>query len=78
MIELFSHKSLKISRLYAKLTRMNSYRKACGTEEFQWILKLGVWLRTQIEKETVQGQLAAKAFCSKDRIRARRRVQQEP
>jgi 5-methylcytosine-specific restriction endonuclease McrA len=27
----------------------NTYRWFYGTEEFQWILKLGVWLRTQIE-----------------------------
>ena len=29
----------------------NSYRWFYGTEEFQWILKLGVWLRTRIENE---------------------------
>jgi hypothetical protein len=27
----------------------NTHRWFYGTEEFQWILKLGVWLRTQIE-----------------------------
>jgi len=52
----------------------NNYRWFYGTEEFQWILKLGVWLRTQIEKETVVGRLAAKAFCAYDRARAGRRV----
>lgn len=52
----------------------NNYRWFYGTEEFQWILKLGVWLRTQIEKETTLGQAAAEAFCSRDRLRAGRRV----
>lgn len=51
----------------------NNYRWFYGTEEFQWILKLGVWLRTQIEKETTLGRIAAKAFCSYDRTRAGRR-----
>jgi hypothetical protein len=37
-------------------------------------LKLGVWLRTQIESETALGELAAKAFCAHDRARASRRV----
>lgn len=32
-------------------TLCNNYRWFYGTEEFQWILKLGVWLRTRIEKE---------------------------
>jgi hypothetical protein len=52
----------------------NNYRWFYGTEEFQWILKLGVWLRTQIEKETVLGGLAARAFCAHERTRAGRRV----
>jgi 5-methylcytosine-specific restriction endonuclease McrA len=51
----------------------NNYRWFYGTEEFQWILKLGVWLRTQIETQTALGRLAAKAFCAHDRIRAGRR-----
>jgi 5-methylcytosine-specific restriction endonuclease McrA len=55
-------------------TICNNYRWFYGTEEFQWILKLGVWLRTQIEKETKLGRLAAEAFCSRDRLRAGRRV----
>ncbi len=52
----------------------DNYRWFYGAEEFQWILKLGVWIRTQIEKETVLGRLAAKAFCTYDRNRAGRRV----
>lgn len=52
----------------------NNYRWFYGTEEFQWILKLGVWLRTQIESETALGRIAANAFCSYDRSRAGRRI----
>ncbi len=51
----------------------NSYRFFYEPEEFQWILKLGVWLRTQVETETELGQRAAKAFCKHDCIRASRR-----
>lgn len=31
----------------------NGYRWFYGAEEFQWILKLGVWFRTQIEHENI-------------------------
>jgi 5-methylcytosine-specific restriction endonuclease McrA len=51
----------------------NGYRFFYEPEEFQWILKLGVWLRTQVETETELGQRAAKAFCRHDCIRASRR-----
>lgn len=52
----------------------NNYRWFYGAEEFQWILKLGVWLRTQIERGTKLGRMAAKAFCAYERRRAGRRV----
>ena len=63
----------------SRLERQTIFKKTAGrwfygTEEFQWILKLGVWLRTQIEKETALGRLAAKAFCSYDCTRAGRRI----
>jgi 5-methylcytosine-specific restriction endonuclease McrA len=53
----------------------NNYRWFYGTQEFQWILKLGVWLRTQIETERKIGLEAAKYFIAHDRRRARRRKQ---
>lgn len=56
----------------------NNFRWFYGTEEFQWILKLGVWLRTQIETQTLLGRHAAKAFCSHERARARRRTPGNP
>ena len=52
----------------------NSYRKCFDPEEIQWILKLGVWLKTQIEKETKVGQSAAEAFCKYEKRRSARRV----
>src|SRR5690349_20829394 len=33
----------------------NNYRWDYSPEEFQWILKLGVWARTQIERATTRG-----------------------
>ena len=51
----------------------NNYRWHYDAEEFQWILKLGVWLRTQIEKETAIGQEVGQRFCDHERRRAGRR-----
>ena len=48
----------------------SGYRRLYEPEEFQWILKLGVWLRTQIEIEAELGQRAARAFCKYDCVRA--------
>src|SRR6516225_1203695 len=41
----------------------NNYRWNYGAEEFQWILKLGVWMRTQIEEEKLIGREAGQKFC---------------
>jgi 5-methylcytosine-specific restriction endonuclease McrA len=51
----------------------NNYRWHYGTEEFQWILKLGVWLRTHIEKQTSLGIDVGAKFVAHDRRRAARR-----
>jgi 5-methylcytosine-specific restriction endonuclease McrA len=51
----------------------NNYRWHYDAEEFQWILKLGVWLRTQIERETPIGHSAGESFCRYDGNRAGRR-----
>ena len=50
----------------------NHYRWFYEPEEFLWILKLGVWLRTQIERKTPVGHLAATAFWMHERARASR------
>jgi hypothetical protein len=51
----------------------NGYRRHFESDEFQWILKLGVWIRTQIANETPLGLLAAKRFCEHEQRRAGRR-----
>lgn len=51
----------------------NNYRWFYKPEEFQWILKLGVWLRTHIERKTPLGQLASLAFWKYECIRISRR-----
>lgn len=50
----------------------NNYRWHYGTEEFQWILKLGVWFRTQVENQTPVG-AAARDFLAHERRRTSRR-----
>jgi hypothetical protein len=51
----------------------NNYRWHYDAEVFQWILKLGVWIRTQIERESPIGRAAGQAFCKHDGRRAARR-----
>lgn len=51
----------------------NNYRWDYLPDEFQLILKLGVWARTQIENETALGRSLAVAFTSKERTRLGRR-----
>jgi 5-methylcytosine-specific restriction endonuclease McrA len=50
----------------------NNYRWFYLSEEFQWILKLGVWLRTEIRKQSRIGRIAAIAFLAHERIRVAR------
>jgi hypothetical protein len=54
-------------------TLCNNYRWNYDAEEFQWILKLGVWLRTQIETKKPIGLRAGQTFCDYDRKRAGRK-----
>jgi 5-methylcytosine-specific restriction endonuclease McrA len=51
----------------------NNYRWDYAADEFQQILKLGVWLRTQIERKTLLGLLAAKSFLAYETVREGRR-----
>lgn len=51
----------------------NTYRWFYGTEEFQWILKLGVWLRTQIESGDDSALRFAEEFVRHERRRDSRR-----
>jgi len=54
-------------------TLCNNYRWDYLPEEFQVILKLGVWARTQIEKNTSLGQQLASAFVAYEKVRRGRR-----
>jgi 5-methylcytosine-specific restriction endonuclease McrA len=51
----------------------NNYRWDYLPEEFQEILRLGVWLRTQIEKETALGKTAGDLFARYEKSRVTRR-----
>lgn len=53
----------------------NNYRWDYLPEEFQEILKLGVWLRTQIERQSPIGRVAADKFIQNERQRFKRRNQ---
>jgi hypothetical protein len=52
----------------------NNYRWDYSAEEYQHILKLGVWLRREIETYTMIGRRAAEAYLAKETRRARRCV----
>ena len=50
----------------------NKYRWFYGPEEFQWILKLGVWMRTLIDKQDPQVLKQAERFVKKEKVRITR------
>jgi 5-methylcytosine-specific restriction endonuclease McrA len=52
----------------------NNYRWDYLPEEFRYILKLGVWARTQIERGTTVGNDIASAFAGYETRRVKRRV----
>lgn len=51
----------------------NNYRWHYLPDEFQWILKLGIWARTEIAKDTRLGNLMAAAFMKRETGREKRR-----
>ena len=51
----------------------NNYRWHYSSDEFQWILKLGVWARTEIANDTPLGKSMAKIFVGREKIREARR-----
>lgn len=51
----------------------NNYRWNYSPEEFQWILKIGVWARKQMEGQSELGLHMLQAFHGYDRRRERRR-----
>ena len=52
----------------------NGYRRHFETEEFQLVLRLGVWLKTQIVKENPHAMVMAERFVAHDRKLESRRV----
>lgn len=58
-------------------TTCNNYRWDYLSSEFQEILKLGIWLRTQVEKRTVIGLRAAEEFVQYEKKRVARRRNNE-
>ena len=57
--------------------RCNNYRWDYSAQEFQHILKLGVWLRTEIEKKSAVGREAAKGFLAHEVRRVKRCAPEE-
>ena len=51
----------------------NNYRWHYLPDEFQWILKLGVWARTEIANNSKLGNLIASTFIAREIIREKRR-----
>ena len=50
----------------------NNYRWHYSPEEFQWVLKIGVWSRLIMEKNAALGQQLADQFCQYEGRRIRR------
>jgi len=56
----------------------NNYRWDYLPTELQWILKIGVWARTEIENNTATGFLIAKKFTDHEHSREKRRSKPRP
>jgi 5-methylcytosine-specific restriction endonuclease McrA len=50
----------------------NKLKRCVSDVEFQWVLKLGVWLRGEIERQTMIGREAGQKFCRHKRLAGRR------
>jgi hypothetical protein len=51
----------------------NKYRRHYSPEEFQWVLKIGVWARARMEKNSTLGEQMLRQFFEYDRKREGRR-----
>ena len=51
----------------------NNYRWSYTPEEFQWVLKIGVWARLQMEHDTVFGAELTRRFFDYEVKREKRR-----
>ena len=52
----------------------NGYKWSYGAEEFQWVLKIGVWARLQMEKGSAVGDAMLQGFFDYECRRQARRV----
>lgn len=59
----------KLDNFLASCNTCNNYRWHYIPEEIQWILKLGVFAKTQIETQTVAGITIAEAFLKKGKAK---------
>jgi len=62
-----------VDLLNPKPALCNNYRWHYLPEEFQYILKLGVWAKYQVEKKTAVGEEIATGFVQHERRRKRRK-----
>jgi 5-methylcytosine-specific restriction endonuclease McrA len=62
----------KVDNYLAAHALCNNYRWDYLEEEFQLILKLGVWIRTQVEESTPIGREVASGFTAHERRRINR------
>lgn len=51
----------------------NNYRWDYSSEEFQWVVKIGIWARLLMEKETSLGEELIRRFCRYETTRESRR-----
>lgn len=69
----------KLDNFLAACTHCNNLRWHYSSEEVQWILSLGVWLKSEIAKGEAIGRKAAEAFIKKEvRREQRRKMKREP
>ena len=65
----------KIDNFLPSCRTCNNYRWFYSPSEIKWILKLGVWLKTQIRRSTPIGKLTCKRFIQHEiRRHARRKT----
>lgn len=62
-----------LANYLAAHTYCNNYRRSFSAEEFQWVLKLGIWFRTQIEKKNYLALELADKFMKHEMRRDSRR-----
>ncbi len=70
--------SNKIDNFLPSCKTCNNYRWDYLADELQWILKIGVWARTEIERSTITGNLIADNFIKHEIKREKRRRNPRP